>query len=101
MLRSSVQLPRPPRPNRSCRRPEADVQPVRLGVGDTVAARIPEVARGRRGGVLVDRTRVDLGENDGPMEDELTEAFDRIVSEGAQRLHRTWREVLTTGLAGG
>src|SRR4051812_8149731 len=35
------------------------------------------------------------------MEDELTEAFDRIVSQGAQRLHRTWREVLTTGLAGG
>ena len=49
----------------------------------------------------MDRTRVELGENDGPMEDELTEAFDRIVSEGAQRLHRTWREVLTTGLAGG
>ncbi|WP_137160768.1 formate/nitrite transporter family protein [Blastococcus sp. CCUG 61487] len=24
-----------------------------------------------------------------------------MVSEGAQRLHRTWREVLTTGLAGG
>src|SRR4051812_42705927 len=35
------------------------------------------------------------------MEDELAEAFDRIVSQGAQRLHRTWREVLTTGLAGG
>ena len=29
------------------------------------------------------------------------EAFDTIVDEGAQRLHRTWREVLTTGLAGG
>jgi formate/nitrite transporter FocA (FNT family) len=35
------------------------------------------------------------------MEDELAEAFDTIVSEGAQRLHRTWREVITTGLAGG
>src|SRR5690242_9461285 len=35
------------------------------------------------------------------MEDELAEAFDTIVSEGAQRLHRTWREVLATGLAGG
>ena len=35
------------------------------------------------------------------MEDELTEAFDTIVSEGAQRLHRTWREVLSTGVAGG
>jgi formate/nitrite transporter FocA (FNT family) len=51
--------------------------------------------------VLVDRTRAALGETDGPMEDELAEAFDRIVSEGAQRLHRSWREVLTTGLAGG
>jgi formate/nitrite transporter FocA (FNT family) len=48
-----------------------------------------------------DRARTELGENDAPMEDELAEAFDRIVSEGAQRLHRTWREVLTTGLAGG
>jgi formate/nitrite transporter FocA (FNT family) len=35
------------------------------------------------------------------MEDELAEAFDTIVSQGAQRLHRTWREVITTGLAGG
>ena len=45
--------------------------------------------------------RTELGTNDGPMEDELADAFGRIVSEGAQRLHRTWREVLTTGLAGG
>jgi len=45
--------------------------------------------------------RTELGKNDGPMEDELADAFGRIVSEGAQRLHRTWREVLTTGLAGG
>jgi formate/nitrite transporter FocA (FNT family) len=51
--------------------------------------------------VQVDQARTELGESDGPMEDELAEAFDRIVSEGAQRLHRTWREVLTTGLAGG
>src|SRR4051794_9432513 len=35
------------------------------------------------------------------MEDELATAFDRIVDEGAQRLHRSWRGVLTTGLAGG
>lgn len=45
--------------------------------------------------------REELGSSDEPVEDELSEAFDRIVSEGAQRLHRTWREVLTTGLAGG
>jgi formate/nitrite transporter FocA (FNT family) len=45
--------------------------------------------------------REELGSTDAPAEDEVTEAFDRIVSEGAQRLHRSWREVLTTGLAGG
>jgi formate/nitrite transporter FocA (FNT family) len=45
--------------------------------------------------------RTELGEKDAPMEDELAEAFELIVSQGAQRLHRTWREVLTTGLAGG
>jgi formate/nitrite transporter FocA (FNT family) len=51
--------------------------------------------------VQVGQPRTELGDNDGPMEDELAEAFDTIVSEGAQRLHRTWREVITTGLAGG
>ncbi|NEK86578.1 formate/nitrite transporter family protein [Blastococcus saxobsidens] len=45
--------------------------------------------------------REELGSSDAPVEDEVVEAFDRIVGEGAQRLHRTWREVLTTGLAGG
>ncbi|MCU1668119.1 MAG: Formate/nitrite transporter family protein [Blastococcus sp.] len=48
-----------------------------------------------------ERTRADLGERDVPEEDQLAEAFDTIVSEGAQRLHRSWREVLSTGLAGG
>jgi len=52
-------------------------------------------------GARREQTRTELGENDSPMEDELAEAFDTIVSEGAQRLHRTWREVITTGLAGG
>ena len=46
-------------------------------------------------------TRKELGESDAPVEDELAEAFGKIVSEGAQRLHRTWREVLATGFAGG
>ena len=45
--------------------------------------------------------REELGKYDAPVEDELTEAFETIVSEGAQRLHRTWREVLSTGFAGG
>lgn len=48
-----------------------------------------------------EQTRAALGHTEAPVEDELTEAFDTIVSEGAQRLHRTWREVLTTGFAGG
>ncbi len=48
-----------------------------------------------------DEARSELGETDAPQEDEVARAFDRIVSQGAQRLHRTWREVLTTGLAGG
>jgi formate/nitrite transporter FocA (FNT family) len=47
------------------------------------------------------RARTELGDSEGSTEDQLQEAFDTIVSEGAQRLHRTWREVLTTGLAGG
>ncbi|MGY2080501.1 formate/nitrite transporter family protein [Modestobacter sp. SYSU DS0657] len=45
--------------------------------------------------------REELGETPGPTEDELQQAFDTIVSDGAQRLHRSWREVLTTGFAGG
>ncbi|MCW2739957.1 MAG: formate/nitrite transporter [Blastococcus sp.] len=49
----------------------------------------------------LDDKRAALGETDAPMEDELATAFERIVDQGAQRLHRSWREVLTTGLAGG
>src|SRR3954466_14680455 len=45
--------------------------------------------------------RAELGDSAAPAEDQLPEAFDTIVSEGAQRLHRSWREVLSTGLAGG
>ncbi|SNS28803.1 Formate/nitrite transporter FocA, FNT family [Geodermatophilus pulveris] len=50
---------------------------------------------------MADRTREELGHTDAPEEDQVVEAFDAIVDEGAQRLHRSWREVLTTGLAGG
>ena len=46
-------------------------------------------------------TRRELGESDSPIEDELEEAFTRMVSEGSQRLHRSWREVLVTGFFGG
>jgi formate/nitrite transporter FocA (FNT family) len=42
-----------------------------------------------------------LGEHDSPIEDELEDAFSRMVVEGTQRLHRSWREVLVTGFFGG
>ncbi|MGY1637996.1 formate/nitrite transporter family protein [Geodermatophilus sp. SYSU D00742] len=50
---------------------------------------------------MAQSVREQLGETDAPAEDQVVQAFDRIVDEGAQRLHRSWREVLTTGLAGG
>lgn len=43
----------------------------------------------------------DLGESDSPIEDALEAAFERMVDEGTQRLHRSWREVLATGFFGG
>jgi formate/nitrite transporter FocA (FNT family) len=42
-----------------------------------------------------------LGESDSPIEDALEDAFRRMVDEGTQRLHRSWREVLVTGFFGG
>jgi formate/nitrite transporter FocA (FNT family) len=42
-----------------------------------------------------------LGESDSPIEDELEHAFTRMLSEGTQRLHRSWRGVLVTGFFGG
>ncbi|PEG38539.1 formate transporter [Mycolicibacterium agri] len=46
-------------------------------------------------------TRRELGDTDSPMEDELEHAFQRMIAEGTQRLHRSWREVLVTGFFGG
>lgn len=43
----------------------------------------------------------ELGESDSPIEDALEDAFRRMVDEGTQRLHRSWREVLVTGFFGG
>lgn len=43
----------------------------------------------------------ELGDSDSPIEDALEYAFRRMVDEGTQRLHRTWREVLATGFFGG
>lgn len=42
-----------------------------------------------------------LGDTESPIEDELEHAFSRMVGEGTQRLHRSWREVLVTGFFGG
>ena len=42
-----------------------------------------------------------LGAYDSPIEDELEDAFTRMLSEGTQRMHRTWRGVLVTGSFGG
>lgn len=43
----------------------------------------------------------ELGKSDSPLEDELEDAFTRMIGEGTQRLHRSVREILTTGFFGG
>ena len=48
-----------------------------------------------------EQRRRELGDSDAVVEDELESAFDRIVDEGAQRLHRTWPSLLVTGFFGG
>ncbi len=42
-----------------------------------------------------------VGEADSPIEDELEDAFTRMVHQGAQRLQRSWHGVLVTGFFGG
>lgn len=41
------------------------------------------------------------GRTDHPLEDALVEEFQNTVQEGTDRLHRTWRALLVTGLFGG
>ena len=41
------------------------------------------------------------GKSDRSIEYELEDAFTRLLEEGTQRLHRSWREVLVTGFFGG
>jgi len=53
------------------------------------------------GSVTDPSARAELGGNDAPLEEELEEEVDEIVDEGAQRLHRTWVELLVTGFFGG
>ncbi|MCV7300834.1 formate/nitrite transporter family protein [Mycobacterium barrassiae] len=50
---------------------------------------------------MSETTQRELGDTDRPIEDELEDAFARMIDEGTQRLHRTWREVLATGFFGG
>jgi len=50
---------------------------------------------------MTQTTKRELGETDSPLEDQLEHAFTRMVTEGTQRLHRTWREVVVTGFFGG
>ncbi|MBX7448783.1 formate/nitrite transporter family protein [Mycolicibacterium sp. 3033] len=49
----------------------------------------------------MDTDQRDLGDSDSPIEDALEQAFNRMVDEGTQRLHRSVREVLVTGFFGG
>ncbi|MDN5632264.1 MULTISPECIES: formate/nitrite transporter family protein [Kocuria] len=41
------------------------------------------------------------GRTDQPLEDELVDEFENTVQEGTDRLHRTWRALVVTGLFGG
>lgn len=49
----------------------------------------------------MDTDQRELGDSDSPIEDALEQAFNRMVDEGTQRLHRTMREILVTGFFGG
>lgn len=49
----------------------------------------------------LEERRRQLGDSDAPLEDEIVESFDRIVSEGAERLARSWTTILVTGTFGG
>lgn len=50
---------------------------------------------------MSEQRRREIGESDAPVEDELQESFDNTITEGAERLHRTFRAVLVTGVFGG
>ncbi|WP_150306649.1 formate/nitrite transporter family protein [Planctomonas psychrotolerans] len=50
---------------------------------------------------MSEERRKELGDNDAPVEEALEKSFDNTVTEGAERLHRTFRAMLITGLFGG
>ncbi len=45
--------------------------------------------------------RREIGDRSDPVEDEVAESFDETITEGAERLQRTWRVTLITGFFGG
>lgn len=45
--------------------------------------------------------RRELGSTDAPVEDEVARGFDATVASGAQRVNRSFRDVIITGLFGG
>jgi formate/nitrite transporter FocA (FNT family) len=50
---------------------------------------------------MSEERRRELGESDAPVEHQLKESFDKTIGEGAERLHRTMRNILVTGVFGG
>ncbi|MBD1543559.1 formate/nitrite transporter family protein [Arthrobacter sp. IA7] len=50
---------------------------------------------------MSEERRRELGESDAPVEHQLKESFDKTIGEGAERLHRTGRNILVTGVFGG
>lgn len=50
---------------------------------------------------MSEERRRELGDTDAPVEHELKQSFDRTIGEGAERLHRTTRNILVTGVFGG
>src|SRR3954466_14454289 len=54
-----------------------------------------------RGPAVTRTSQRQLGATESPIEDELEHAFNRMLVEGTQRLHRSLREILVTGFFGG
>jgi formate/nitrite transporter FocA (FNT family) len=50
---------------------------------------------------MSEERRRELGESDAPVEDELKQSFDKTIGEGAERLQRSMRNILVTGIFGG
>ena len=50
---------------------------------------------------MSEERRREIGESEAPVEDELHESFENTVTEGGERLHRTFRTILVTGIFGG